>query len=83
MAAPRKKISRTGLALALTGLVCQHFSVHRIAEGLGVSWNTANEAVLAEGQRLRISDRARFDGVKKFSALTSMSGVIPAPGTST
>ena len=36
----------------------------RIAEGLGVSWNTANDAVLAEGQRLLISQPERFDGVK-------------------
>ena len=36
----------------------------RVAEGLGVSWNTANVAVLAEGQRLLIADPARLDGVK-------------------
>ncbi|CBT75032.1 transposase of ISAar20, ISL3 family [Glutamicibacter arilaitensis Re117] len=64
-AAPeRQKISRTGLAWALNGLVCQHLSVSRIAEGLGVTWNTANDAVLAEGQRLLIDDPARFSGVK-------------------
>lgn len=62
--APRQKISRFGLRWALTGLVCQHLSVSRIAEGLGVTWNTANDAVLAEGQRVLISDPARFDGVK-------------------
>jgi hypothetical protein len=28
--------------------VCQHLTVARVAEGLGVSWNTANDAVLAE-----------------------------------
>lgn len=62
--AARQKISRTGLRWALVGLVCQHLSVSRIAEGLGVTWNTANEAVLAEGQRLLINDPQRFDGVK-------------------
>jgi len=36
----------------------------RVAEGLGVSWNTANAAVLAEGRRVLIEDPARFDGVK-------------------
>lgn len=34
-----------------------------VAEGLAVSWNTANDAVLAEGQHLLI-DPARLDGVK-------------------
>jgi transposase len=31
---------------------------------LGVSWNTANDAVLAEGRRVLIADPDRFDGVK-------------------
>ena len=61
---PRQKISKTGLRWALYGLVTQHLSISRIAEGLGVSWNTANDAVLAEGQRLLINDSTRFDGVK-------------------
>ena len=28
----------------------QHLTVARIAEGLSVTWNTANDAVLAEGK---------------------------------
>jgi transposase len=43
--------------------VCQHLSVARVADGLGVAWNTANDAVLAEGKRVLINDTARFDGV--------------------
>ena len=35
----------------------------RVAEALAVSWNTANDAVLAEGQRVLIDDPHRFDGV--------------------
>ena len=50
-AEPRAKLSRHGLRWALEGIVCQHLSVARVAEGLGVSWNTANSAVLAEGKR--------------------------------
>jgi hypothetical protein len=56
--------SRRGLRWALEGIVCQHLSVARVAEGLGVSWNTANTAVLAEGKRVLIEDPGRFDGVK-------------------
>ena len=44
--------------------MCQHLSVARVAEGLAVSWNTANNAVLAEGKRVLIDDPARFDGVR-------------------
>ena len=62
-AAPRAKLSRRGLRWALEGIVCQHLTVARVAEGLGVSWNTANDAVLAEGRRVLIGDPARFDGV--------------------
>lgn len=52
------------LRWALEALVCQHLTVARIAEGLAVSWNTANNAVLAEGQQVLIADPARFDGVR-------------------
>ena len=50
-AEPRAKLSRRGLWWALEALVCQHLSVARVADALGVSWNTANDAVLAEGRR--------------------------------
>ncbi len=62
-AQPREKLSRRGLRWALEGIVCQHLTVTRVAEGLGVSWNTANDAVLAEGKRVLINNPARFDGV--------------------
>jgi transposase-like protein len=56
-AEPRAKLSRGGLRWALDGIVVQHLSMARVAEGLGVSWNTANAAVLAEGRRVLIEDR--------------------------
>ena len=62
-AAPRAKLSRRGLRRALEAIVCQHLTVARVAEGLGVAWNTANDAVLAEGHRVLIADPDRFDGV--------------------
>ena len=62
-AQPRAKLSRRGLRWALEGIVCQHLTVARVAEGLGVSWNTANDAVLAEGKRVLIGDPRRFDAV--------------------
>ena len=63
-AEPRAKLSRRGLRWALEGIVCGHLTVARVAEGLAVAWNTANDAVLAEGRRVLINDPARFDGVK-------------------
>lgn len=63
-AEPRAKLSRRALRWALEGLVVQHLTVARIAQGLAVSWNTANDAVLTEGRGVLIEDPARFDGVK-------------------
>lgn len=60
---PRAKLSRRGLRWALEGIVVQHLTVARVAEGLGVAWDTANDAVLAEGKRVLIDDEHRFDGV--------------------
>jgi transposase len=62
-AEPKAKLSRRALRWALEGLVTQHLTVARVAEALGVRWNTANDAVLAEGRRLLIDDSARFEGV--------------------
>ena len=63
-AEPRSRLSRRGLRWALEGIVVQHLSVARVAEGLAVAWNTANDAVLAEGKRVLIADPRRFDGVQ-------------------
>jgi hypothetical protein len=63
-AAPWAKLSPRGLRWALDAIVVQHLTVARVAEGLGVAWNTANYAVLAEGKRVLINDPARFESVK-------------------
>jgi len=62
-AEPRSKLSRRGLRWALEAIVLAHLTVARVAEGLAVAWNTANDAVLAEGKRALIDDPGRFDGV--------------------
>lgn len=62
-AEPKAKLSRRALRWALEALVVQHLTIARVAEALGVRWNTANDAVLAEGKRLLIDDPNRFDGV--------------------
>ena len=61
-AEPRAKLSRRGLRWALEGIVVQHLSVARVAEGLGVAWDTANTAVRAEGKQVLIDKPGRFDG---------------------
>ena len=63
-AEPREVLSRHAALWALKGVVIDRLSVARIAAGLAVAWNTANDAVLAEGQRVLSEDPSRFDGVK-------------------
>lgn len=63
-AEPRALLSRRALRWALEGFVIAHLTVARVAEGLVVSWDTANSAVLAEGQHVLIADPTRFDGVR-------------------
>ena len=60
---PRAKLSRAAVRWALVGLVVHHLTVARIADVLAVSWNTANTAILGEGQRILIDDPDRFEGV--------------------
>ncbi|GFZ82896.1 hypothetical protein GCM10011359_09540 [Nesterenkonia alkaliphila] len=40
-----------------------HLTVSRAAAGLGVSWHTANSAIIAEGKRRLIDAPGRFNGV--------------------
>lgn len=62
-ASPRSCLSRGALRWVLEALVVNHLSMTRIAHALGVAWNTANDAVLAEGQRLLIDQPGRLEGV--------------------
>ncbi|MDK9361352.1 ISL3-like element ISPfr6 family transposase, partial [Propionibacterium freudenreichii] len=59
----KTRLSRRGLRWALEGIAVRHLTVARIAEGLDISWNTANDAVLAEGKRVLINNPHRFDKV--------------------
>ena len=61
---PRAELTRGGLRWALQAIVPQHLTVARVADGLAVAWNTANDAVLAEGERVLIADPHRLDGVR-------------------
>jgi transposase len=63
-AEPRARLSRGALRWALEAIVCQHLTIARVAEALAVSWDTANDAVLAEGRRVLINASARLDGVR-------------------
>jgi transposase len=78
-APPRAKISHGGLRWALSGIVIDHLTVIRVAAGLGVSWHTANAAIIAEGHRRLIDDPSRFDGVQRAADVLAF---FDRPGTS-
>ncbi|SQC36730.1 Transposase and inactivated derivatives [Rothia kristinae] len=64
-AAPaRARLSRGGMRWALEAIVIEHLTVSRAAAGLGVSWHTANTAILTAGKRRLIDAPGRFDGVR-------------------
>jgi hypothetical protein len=63
-AAPRAKLSTQAVMWALKSVVIDRMSIARIVAGLGVSWHTVNDAVLATGHQLLIAEPTRFDGVQ-------------------
>lgn len=79
---PRAKLSRAALTWALNELVVQLLTVARLRDALGAAWNTVNDAVLAEGRRVLISDPARFDGVSVIG-VNEQCGGTPSRATST
>ena len=61
-AEPRAKLSRRGLRWALEGIVVQHLTVARVAEGLGVAWDTANNAGSTLWSPRTLTSRSRRPG---------------------
>ena len=66
-AEPRAKLSRCGLRWALEAMVVQHLTVARVAEGLGVAWNTANDAVQSLSMTTSGSTASRSANIIKTS----------------
>jgi len=52
-AAPRAKLTRAAVLWALKSVVVDRMSIARVAEGLGASWHTVNDAVLDAGHPLK------------------------------
>src|SRR5699024_12277021 len=62
--APEAKLSHAAALWTLKSVVIDRLSIARGADNLGVSWHTANTAVLATGRRLLIDDPNRLTGVR-------------------
>lgn len=59
-----EKLSHPAALWALKSVVIDRLSIARVADNLGVSWHTANAAVLDTGRRLLIDDPNRLTGVR-------------------
>ena len=62
--APRSKLGRSAVLWALKSVVIDRLSITRVADGLGTSWHTVNDAVLDAGRALLIEDPTRLEGVR-------------------
>ena len=65
---PRARLMRSAIERGLRTLALEHMSVSRVAVALGVSWHTANSAVLPRGEQILNETPNRFKrGVEVLS----------------
>ena len=64
LAEPRARLTRSAVEWGLRALALECMSVSRVAAALGISWHTANNAILASAQATLLDDPHRFDGVE-------------------
>ena len=64
LAEPRTRLTRSAVEWGLRALALEAMSVSRVAAALGISWHTANNAILTSAQATLLDDPYRFDGVE-------------------
>jgi len=64
LAEPRARLTHQAVDWGLRALGLESMSVSRAAQALGVTWHTANTAILASAQVTLLDDPHRFDGVE-------------------
>ncbi|WP_309338517.1 ISL3 family transposase [Actinomyces oris] len=64
LAEPRARLTRSAVEWGLRALALECMSVSRVAAALGISWHTANNAILTSAQATLLDDPHRFDGVE-------------------
>ena len=60
----RARLTRSAVEWGLRALALECMSVCRVAAALGVSWHTANNAILARAEQTITGNPDRFDGVE-------------------
>ena len=64
LAEPRARLTRSAVEWGRRALALECMSVSRVAAALGISWHTANNAILTSAQATLLDDPHRFDGVE-------------------
>ena len=64
LAEPRARLTRSAVEWGLRALALEAMSVSRVAAALGISWHTANNAVLTRAEQTITGNSDRFDGVE-------------------
>ena len=64
MAEPRARLTRSAVEWGLRALALECMSVSRVAAALGISWHTANNAILTRAEQTITGNPDRFDGVE-------------------
>ena len=69
LAEPRARLTRSAVKWGLRALGLECMSIFRVAAALGISWHTANTAILASARATLLDDPHRFDGVEDLRLL--------------
>ena len=64
LAEPRARLTRSAVEWGLRALALECMSVSRVAAALGISWHTANNAILTQAEQAITGNPHRFDGVE-------------------
>ena len=64
LAEPRARLTRSAVKWGLRALGLECMSISRVAAALGISWHTANTAILARAEQVLTEDPHRFGGVE-------------------
>ena len=62
LAQPRARLTRSAVEWGLRALALERMSVCRVAAALGISWHTANKAVLTRAEQVLNKPSDRFKG---------------------
>ena len=64
LAEPRARLTHAAVEWGLRALALECMSVSRVAAALGISWHTANNAILTRAEQTITGNPDRFDGVE-------------------